>query len=874
MSELPTGTVTFLFTDIEGSTKLVQRLGEAFHGVLDDHHELMRETIAEADGTVVSTEGDAFFAVFTTATAAASAAIAAQRALAEQPWPDGVEVKVRMGMHTGQGILGGDNYAGLDVNRAARIASSAHGGQILVSAATCALVEGVVDGVVGVDLGEHHLKDLERAERLFQLNAPGLRTDFPAPRTLDTRPNNLLVQLTPFIGREKEVHQVRDIVRGGRLVTLTGPGGTGKTRLSIEVAALAMMDFADGAFFVPLGAVFDPGLVPSTIAQTLDVMEQGERAISDTLRDHLRPLERLLVLDNFEQILEAAPVVADLLAAAPRLQIVVTSRAPLHISGEQEYPVPPMAVPDPENLPPKEWLAHYDAVALFVQRGAAVKPNFSLDEKNAPAIADICMKLDGLPLAIELAAARVKILSPNEILERLESSLTFLTGGARDLPQRQQTLRDAIDWSYQLLDEPEKALFRRLAVFVGGFDFDAAEKVCNPDGEVGMDILEGLESLADKSLIRHFESDLGETRFRMLVVIREFALDALTDDDDHDTIRRRHADYFAALVEEAEPNIGGAEQWPDRLELENDNLRVVLQYCIDTGDAETGLLLGGRVWRFWHLRSHLAEGRRWMEQLLTLENTRPRTAARAKGLMALGSLAYWQNDFDATKSAYLEGLEIYRELDDKAGLAEALFNLGYLAAVERDYPTAIARHTEARELHRQLGNRLGEAWATTGAGLAFALSRDVENAQTFGEEATALFTELGNWYGEWNARFVVVYALRYSDRHREALEMLVPVAQMSLDKGDLSGLAGTLDSQADMEWQLGHHERAVVLAGAADKLKETVGGGAPPTLMDVMDVREAAREVLGEASTDAAWERGRAMTPEEAAAFAQKDLDA
>ncbi|MGH2756239.1 MAG: tetratricopeptide repeat protein, partial [Actinomycetota bacterium] len=778
------------------------------------------------------------------------------------------------GLHTGEGKLGGDNYSGLDVNRAARIASSANGGQVLLSQTTCALVDGVLEDITTADLGEHRLKNLERPERLYQLSVAGLRTDFPPPRTLDTRPNNLLVQLSPFIGREKELVEVCGTLADNRLVTLTGPGGTGKTRLSIEVATEAMLNFADGAYFVPLGAVVDPGLVPSTIAQTLEVMEQGERAISDTLRDHLRPLERLLILDNFEQILDAASVVADLLAAAPRLKIVVTSRAPLHISGEQEYPVPSMAVPDPENLPPEQWLARYDAVALFVQRAGAVKPGFVLDEKNAPAIAAICNRLDGLPLAIELAAARVKILSPNEILERLESSLTFLTGGARDLPQRQQTLRDAIAWSYDLLDEPEKALFRRLAVFVGGFDFEGAGTVCNPGDELRIDTFVGLESLADKSLIRHYESDLGESRFRMLVVIREYALEALASEDDHDLIRRRHAGFFSAMVERAEPDMGSPEGWPDRLELENDNLRAVLQYCLETGDTETGLLLGGRGWRFWHLRNHLSEGQAWMEQLFALPAAKERTRARAKGLMALGSLTYWQGGFEETRRHYEEGLVIYREIKDKLGIAEALFNLGYLAAVERDYPAAIANHNEARGLYRELGDRGGEAWATAGAALAYSMSRDVENGMKLGEEAAKMFVELDDWYGEGNARYAVLQALRFSGRYAEALEETINYMVAALENGDLSGMAGGFDGQADIEWQMGHREHAIVLAGAADKIKETIGGWAPPTLLDIIDVRAAAHAELGEEATEAAWERGRGMSPEEAAAFAQKAPDA
>lgn len=873
MTTFPTGTVTFLFTDIEGSTRLVQSLGEDFHRVLDDHHMLMRAAIAEAGGVEVSTEGDAFFVVFTSAPAAVRAAVEMQRALGAYAWPGDVTIAVRMGLHTGEGNRAGDNYAGLDVNRAARIASAAHGGQILLSAATKALVDGAIEDARIEDLGEHRLKDIERPEQLFQLSVADMRFDFPTPRTLDARPNNLLVQLTPFVGRAKEVAEICSTVRDARLVTLTGPGGTGKTRLSLEVAAQLLLEFADGTFFVPLAPVVDPGLVASTIAGQLALTEQMDRPIVDTIKEHVRDKEMLLVVDNFEQVLDAAPLISELLRASPKLKVVVTSRAVLHIDGEHEYPVPPMAVPDPDELPPLEVLSHYDAVELFVARAVAAQPHFVLTEENASATIAICARLEGLPLALELAAARVKLLTPTEILARLERTLTFLTGGGRDRPQRQQTLRDAIAWSYELLDEAESALFRRLAMFAGGWDIEAAEAICNPGAELGTDILDGLVSLADKSLIRRFETDLGSSRFRMLVVIREFASDALAECGEREMIRRRHADHFAALLERAEPEMTGQENWPDRLELELDNLRAVLHYCLESGDARTGQFLAGRAWRFWHLRGHLAEGREWLEALLDDATGRARTAARAKALMGLGSMDYWLGDYDATLDHYEEGLEIYRELGDDPGIGDALFNLGYAAAVQHDWATAAERQDEARAIRERIGDRMGEAWAAVAGGLAATMLNDLEKGDELTRSAEAVFIELGDWYGKNFAQYVLFLGARSRGDLAGAVDNAHSYFTMSEGHGDLSGTAARLDLYADVLVRLGYHEKAVSLAAASSSIKETLGAAAPAALVDVCDPRAEAAGALPADVIEKAWAEGSAMTPEEAVSFALKEKE-
>ena len=867
---LPTGTVTFLFTDIEGSTKLVQALGDDFHELLNEHHRLMRAAIEAHGGVEVSTEGDAFFVVFDSAPSAAQAAIAAQRSFCEHAWPGDVEMAVRMGLHTGEGTLSGDNYGGLDVHRAARISSAAHGGQILMSEVTCVLVKNKVEEAQVTDLGEHRLKDIDALERLMQLSAAGLRSEFPEPRTLDARPNNLLVQLTPFIGRDREVTEICELLDSARLVTLTGPGGTGKTRLSLEVAVRSLLAFSDGVFFVPLAPVVDPGLVATTVAAQLELREQGTGTVADTLKDHLRDKELLLVLDNFEQVLDAAGFVAEILQTAPKVKILVTSRAVLRVTGENEYPVPPMAVPDPDHLPPLEALSHYDAVELFCRRAAAAVPGFELTADNASSIAAICRTLEGLPLALELCAARVKLLAPKEILERLENSLEFLTGGGRDLPQRQQTLRDAIAWSYDLLDEDQRKLLQRLAVFAGGWDLDAVEAVCNPGHELGGEVFEILGALADNSLIRRFESDLGESRFRMLVVIRDFAMAELERSGEMDALRDRHLDYFSGLIERAEPEMTVVAGWPDRLELELDNLRAAMQHCLDSAAIETGQMIAGRSWRFWHLRGHFAEGRSWLRRLLDHPGGAARTAARAKAEMALGSLDYWVGDYESTKVHYERALDIYRGLGDEAGVGEALFNLGYAAAVVRDWKTSAERHSEARAIRERLGDRNGQGWASAAEALAAVQRGELELGEHLAAQSHEIFSEVGDWYGGTFTEYVMFLLAREKDQTARAVELAASFFRTMLDNSDLSGVASGLDLYADLLTRFGFHENALRLGGAAAAIKDTLGAAAPTALVDVCDPRAEARGQLADDQIERLWNEGAGLSPEEAVILALK----
>ncbi len=584
---LPTGTLTFLFTDIEGSTRLVQELGTArWTSILQRHRDLVRAVLRRHQGHEVQTEGDSFFAVFEQPDQAIAAAVDAQRALAAEPWPEDAPIRVRMGLHTGEGALDADGtYVGADIHRAARIAAAGHGGQVLVSSTLSTAVENALpDGVALRDLREHRLKDL-RPERLYDLVVEGLPSSFPPIRSLDVRPNNLPTQLTSFVGRDKELAEASDLLARTRLLTLTGPGGTGKTRLSLQLAATVAEDFPGGVFFVALAPIRDPELVPTTIAQAIGIAEDPARPTLDLLAHELAGRRVLIVLDNMEQVLDAVTGIAELLRRLPDLSIVATSRAALRISGEQEYPVPGLPAPvDPARLSPMEisalpaapspdpnTLLGWESVRLFVARAQAVRPDFSLTAESAAAVAAICARLDGMPLAIELAAARIRLLSAGAILERLENQLDLLAAGARDLPERQRTLRGAIAWSHEILGEPQRRLFERLSVFAGGGRLNEIEIVC---GQAGEDVLEDLASLVDQSLVRVEDHD-DEHRYVMLEPIREFAAERLQLRGEADEVRRRHARAYADLVERAAGELAGRDQrrWLDRLERDHDNIR-------------------------------------------------------------------------------------------------------------------------------------------------------------------------------------------------------------------------------------------------------------------------------------------------------------
>jgi predicted ATPase/class 3 adenylate cyclase len=872
-SSLPVGTLTFLFTDIEGSTRLVTAMGPAFAALLERHHAIMRAAISATGGIEVSTEGDAFFVVFQGPVAALTAAATVQRALAVEGWPAETQsVRVRMGLHTGEATLGGDDYVGVEVHRAARIAAAAHGGQVLVSSATSALVRGSLPGDLQLrELGEFRLKDLDVPERLAQLVGPGLTDDFPRLRTLDT-PSNLPSQPTSFVGREREVAEICDLVRNSRLVTLTGPGGSGKTRLSLRVAEQLRPEFSDGAFFVELAPITDAGLIASTISQAIGLREDPQRPVLDLLETHLRDLHLLLVADNFEQVADGAPLVGRLLGAASRLAVLASSREVLHLRSEQEYPVPPLGVPDTTALPPLGELPRFDAVALFLQRARAVQPDFELDDRSAPAVAAICARLDGLPLAIELAAARIRLFEPVAILARLEKSLMLLTSTARDVPERQRTLRGAIDWSHDLLDDPERVLFRRLAVFVGGFTIESATAVCGPDDELGVGVLDGLASLVDKSLLQRLRSRDGEPRFVMLETIREYGLERLAESGDAGPVRIRHEDHFVALAREAESQLLGVrpQDWLDTLELERDNVRAAIQGAADGGRIEMALDAAGSLWRYWQQRGHLAEGRETLQALLDRPQAARPTRARAKALLGLGGVAYWQADIAAAGRSYAEAVDIERGLDDPPGLADALYNEGYVLALEGDGARARSEYEEAIRIYEAIGDARG--LLNVREALVFILfhAGELSAARTAAEENLVAYRATGELLRIEGALSVLT-AINANDRAFEA-------AQASLDEaivmfqasGDLQRISSLLTMAAALAVGQGDPMRAAVLSGAAAAAMEPLGTVATPMqLLRMDDPVPAARSALGDDEFDAAAATGRSLSLEEAIELAR-----
>ncbi|MEP6680285.1 MAG: adenylate/guanylate cyclase domain-containing protein [Chloroflexota bacterium] len=869
MTPLPTGTVTFLFTDIEGSTRLLQSLGSGYPELLARHHAIIRAAVAAHGGAEAGTEGDSFFVAFASAAEAVGAAVDVQRALAAETWPADHLVRVRMGLHTGEGALGGDAYIGIDVHRAARIAAAGHGGQVLVSETTRALVaSSLPDRVTLADLGEHRLKDLSGAERLHQLVIEGLPAQFPALRTLDATPNNLPTQLTSFLGREREIEEVGKLLEDSRLLTLTGPGGSGKTRLSLQVAARATDRYPDGVFFVPLGLIRDPELVASTIGQALGLPDRGGRAPIERILEHLREKRVLMVLDNFEQVAEAAPVISELLAGADRLSVLVSSRSALHIYGEQEYPVPPLRLPDPKHLPNVESLADYEAVALFVERARAVTPSFAVNAENAAAIAEICVRLDGLPLAIELAAARVRILPPGAILGRLGDRLKLLSGGGSNLPARQQTLRGAIAWSHDMLDPADARLFAGLSVFVGGAGIDEVEAVC---GE-GIDVLAGLESLVDKSLLRQSAGLDGAARFAMLETILEYAVERAAERGETDGLQRRHADLFAGLVATATPFLLSSDkrQWLDRLELEHDNLRAALSWAIERGDAQTAQRMSAGLWRFWQMRGYLAEGMDRVQAALALPSA-DHPAARAAAAEAAAGLAYWIGDTLTARRHYEEAIDLYGGLKDPAGEAENLYGLSFTYAIpvglaESDYAKAQQCAAAALAIFREIGDRAGTGralWALTNTEFA---ADDLERGYGHSMEALEIFRAIDDAFmAAWTLYTLGLIHL-LQGKPTEARKRLDEALRIFVEAADVTGYVLVLDAYAALAERAGDNERAARLSGGVAALEASSGTGLNPANRKLMDFQP--EPLRTDPATAEEWTAGTQMQVPELIAYA------
>jgi predicted ATPase/class 3 adenylate cyclase len=911
MAEAPTGTVTFLFTDIEGSTRMWGRSPEAMRVALARHDEILREAIEAHGGYVFKTVGDAFCAAFSTAPDALEAALEAQRALFSEEWSEEIgSLRVRMALHTGAAEERGGDFFGSPLNRVARLLSAGHGGQMLLSLATQELVRDQLPEETRLrDSGERRLKDLFRPERVFQLIAPNLPSEFPPLKTLEGRLNNLPLQPTPLVGREREVADVaqRLLASETRLLTLTGPGGTGKTRLALQAAADLLEEFEDGAFFVSLAALTDPQLVAPAIAAPLGVIEAADRPPEEGIKEYLREKKLLLLLDNFEQVLEGAQLVGQLLAACPGLKVLATSRIPLGLYGEREYPVPPLTLPDPKRLPSLERLTQYEAVKLFVERIQDASPTFSITNENAPAVAEICVRLDGLPLAIELAAARIKVLTPQKILQRLSDRLKLLTGGARDLPERQRTLRATMEWSHELLEEGEKVLFARLSVFAGGRTLEAIEAVCDAEGNLSVDVLDSVESLVDKSLLREEEGPGGEPRFVMLETIHEFAREKLEQSGEAQELRRLHAEYFLALAEEGEPELKGPRQheWLERLEAEHDNLRAAFFSLLEGEDVELGLRLAGALRRFWHVRGYLDEGRRWLEEALA-KGRSASAAARAKALDAVGGLAHDQGDIHRAEAAAQEGLKLsaqaeiesgrvasfrrtlgitaeragdyeratelyeeslglFREAEDRWGIAATLLSLGSVAVMREEHELAKELYREGLILSRESGDPEQFATGLVNLGYEYLLEGDHERATALNEEAATLYRERGSRGGLVYALDNLAWAALVRGDHERAKALHEETLAVCRELGDKLIGSESLDGLACAAAARGEAERSARLFGAA----EALGYQQAPAERALREpYLAAARAQLEEAAWECAWAEGRAMTFEEAISYA------
>jgi len=804
--ELPTGTVTFLFTDIEGSTRLLQEHGPGYAGLLADHRRALRDAFTRHAGVEVDTQGDAFFVAFPRAADAVAAAADARHELETGP------IRVRMGIHTGEPIVTGEGYVGIDVHRAARIAAAAHGGQIVLSDTTRRLLDS--DAPIR-DLGEHRLKDLTGVERLYQLGDG----DFPPLRTLDA--TNLPVAASPLVGRELELGELVALLSDGtRLLTITGPGGTGKTRLALQVAAELVGTLSDGVFWVPLAGLSDAELLPSEVAQAIGAL--------DDLAGFLRGKELLILLDNFERLLDAAPAVSAVLAASKGLRVLVTSRTPLRVSAEREYRLEPLRM--------------NDAAALFVERARAIGRELVPDAT----VGAICRRLDGLPLAVELAAARTKLLAPERLLERLDSALPLLTGGARDAPERQRTLRATIEWSYDLLDAAGKELFARVSVFAGSFSLAAAEDVCDAD-------LDGLAALVDSSLLK----PIGDDRFLMLETIREYGLEKLAGAAAGGELRQRHARFFSTLAEQAyERRFDGEADWSAQLRVNHDDLRAALDWLV-VNDPDRGLDLAGALGWFWLSHGLLAEGRGRLAAMLGGSAATGR--ARARALTASGSLAARHGDVDEGRKQLDEAIRLWRDLADRNELASAFDVLGWLLVYDAgDNAGSLDAFEQSIELRRELDDQSGETRALVGVCQVLVALGDVERAESLSrdllERAGAdLRTKHFAFHFLADCALIRGDTEEAEERYRESLQAALLLGDVIETSLEVQGVAMAAAGNADPR-------RALLLAGSVEALWESLGTSISVAFWDELLERfiGRARAQLG-ADADAAWSEGRGM---------------
>jgi predicted ATPase/class 3 adenylate cyclase len=821
---LPTGTVTFLFTDIEGSTRLWQQHPGPMKDALLRHHALLQQTIESSNGYVFQIVGDAFCAAFHTASEGVAAAIAVQRTLAGEPWGGTGPIRVRMALHTGTADLhageykSGEYMSGLTLSHTARLLSVAYGGQILVSNATKELVRNDLPSLMELrDLGLHRLRDLARAEHIYQVVARDLLDVFPALKSLEVVPNNLPRQLTTFIGRERLIAEAKCLLAETHLLTITGPGGSGKTRLSLEIAASLLTEYPDGVWLVEFAPLADPARVPQLLATTLGVREEAGRPLVTTLTDHLRSKRVLLLLDNCEHLVDACARLADaLLRDCPGITILPSSREALGLPGEVAFHVPPLSLPDSRHVVPPERFAEYEAIRLFIDRAVAVRPDFTLTDETASAVVQICRRLDGIPLAVELAAARARTLSVQQITAHLDERFRLLTSGSRTALPRHQTLRGLIDWSYGLLSEAERGLFRRVSVFAGGWTLGASVMVCAGDGVDRYDVVELLGRLVAKSLCLT-DGQGSDPRYRLLETVREYGLEKLAEIPECQLVLARHRDFYLGFAEDAESRLQGPEQvaWLQRLEADHDNLRAALRWSLDHEETEPALRLGSALSLFWDTHGYVREGREWLDELLACARERATSVVTPEGRRALAKVldaasrtrARW-SEFPQATEFLTQGLAVWRELGDKHGIAGALNNLAVGATQSGDRARARVLVAESLALFRELSDKRGTAHALNNLADILNGDGDLAGARTLFEESVPLFESVEDKRGLSHALDNLGGILTAQGDYSPAEALYSKSLRLAEELGDNHAIATALRSLGGVAHHRGDHAQA------------------------------------------------------------------